>query len=121
MTQHAKADNNDMNIRTVAAVVDIGLADGLIVNSAWISIHRAEENDHKWVIVLVPFTRSSCHAQLSSFLSKNNNGYGKLIQTNMLKNVIRKQRSSSSSLLCSLSSMSMLLLVTYMMQKRTRQ
>ncbi|KRX57021.1 hypothetical protein T09_13428 [Trichinella sp. T9] len=50
------------------------------------NIHPAEENDHKWVIVLMPFTRSSCHAQLSSFLSKNNNGYGKLIQTNMLKN-----------------------------------
>ncbi|KRY37739.1 Ribonuclease 3 [Trichinella spiralis] len=33
--------------------------------------YPAEENDHKSVIVLMPFTRSSCHAQLSSFLSSS--------------------------------------------------
>ncbi|OUC39627.1 hypothetical protein D917_04704 [Trichinella nativa] len=53
MTQHAKADNNDMNIRTVAAFVDHG--------------YPAEENDHKWVIVLMPFTRSSCSRTVELF------------------------------------------------------
>ncbi|XP_003380467.1 hypothetical protein Tsp_06193 [Trichinella spiralis] len=103
MAQHAKADNNDMNIRTVAVVdfcfifllfFGINKYDYLSCNREWncnigttaaqmmlqkqkdrkkgseygLHGYPAEENDHKSVIVLMPFTRSSCHAQLSSFL-----------------------------------------------------